>query len=356
MKKLAVLLVVALLLPMILVGCGKSDKVVLNVYNWGEYIDDEILDVNEAFEEATGIEVNYKTYDSNESMYTLLSTGAADYDVVFPSDYMVGRMIKEGMLAELNFDNIPNYQYIDEAYRNLAYDPENKYSVPYLWGTVGIFYNKKYVDEADLKAQGWGILWNEKYKDKIYMFDNPRDSFAIAQNLLGYSMNTTSEDELNAVYQKLAEQKSLVQGYYMDQIFQKMINEEGWLAPYYAGDGAIMIEGEDGNENIGFYIPESGTNFFVDAACVLKNSPHKAEAEKYIDFLCSTEAAKANAEYVGYSTPHTEARKQLDPAIGNNPMYYPDAELLKKTEVFLTLPPETDKLMNELWVKLKTQG
>lgn len=356
MKKLAVLLVAALLLPMVLTGCSKGDTVTLNVYNWGEYIDDEMLDVNEAFEEATGIKINYKTYDSNESMYTLLSTGAADYDVVFPSDYMVGRMINEGMLAELNFDNIPNYQYIDEAYRNLAYDPENKYSVPYLWGTVGIFYNKKYVDEADLKEKGWGILWDEKYKDKIYMFDNPRDSFAIAQNLLGYSMNTTDETELNAAYAKLVEQKSVVQGYYMDQIFQKMINEEGWLAPYYAGDGAIMIDGEEGNENIGFYIPESGTNFFVDAMCVLKDSPHKTEAEQYINFLCSTEVAKANAEYVGYSTPQTEARAQLDPEVASNPMYYPEESVLARTEVFLTLPAETDKLLNELWIKLKTQN
>lgn len=356
MKKIAMLLVVALLLPMVLTGCAGKNRVEINVYNWGEYIDDEIMDVNEAFEEATGIKVNYLTFDSNENMFNLISSGAAEYDVVFPSDYMVGKMIEAGLLAELNFDNIPNYKYIDEAYKNLAYDPENKYSVPYLWGTVGIFYNKKYVDEADLKEQGWGILWNEKYKGQIYMFDNPRDAFAIAENLLGYSMNTTDPDELNAAYQKLVEQKSVVQGYYMDQIFQKMINEDGWLAPYYAGDGAVMIYGEDGNPDIGFYIPDSGTNFFVDAMCVLESSAHKAEAEQYINFLCSTEAAKANAEYVGYSTPHTEARAQLDPEIGENPMYYPDEAVLANTEVFLTLPAETDKLMNELWIKLKTQG
>ena len=354
MKKLVFVLILALLLPMA-AGCKGKNRVTINVYNWGEYIDDEVMDVNEAFEEETGIHVNYKTFDSNESMYTLLSTGAAEYDVVFPSDYMVGKMIEEGMLAELNFDNIPNYQYIDEEYRNLAYDPENKYSVPYTWGTVGIFYNKKYVDEADLKTEGWNILWDEKYADKIYMFDNPRDAFAIAENLLGYSLNTTDEAELTAAYNKLAEQRSVVQGYYMDQIFQKMINEEGWLAPYYAGDGSIMIYGEDGNENIDFYIPETGTNFFVDAMCVLATSTHKTEAEQYINFLCRTDVAKANAEYIGYSTPHKEARKVLDPEVGENPMFYPDQSVLDRTEVFLTLPADANKLMNDLWVKLKTQ-
>lgn len=355
MKKLVWVLVVALLMPAALLGCSDSDTVTINVYNWGEYMDLEDFDVNEAFYEETGIKVNYKTFDSNESMYTLISSGAAEYDVVIPSDYMVGKMIDEGLLAKLNFDNIPNYQYIDPLYRNLEYDPNNEYSVPYLWGTVGIFYNKKYVDEADLREQGWGILWNEKYKDKIYMFDNPRDSFAIAENLLGYSMNTTDTAELEAAYEKLAEQKPLVQGYYMDQIFQKMINEEGWLAPYYAGDGAIMMYGEDGNENIGFYIPDSGTNFFVDAMCVLATSQHKTEAEQYINFLCSTAASKANAEYVGYSTPQTESRQTLDPEVGNNPMFYPDESVLAKTEVFLTLPTAADKKMNELWIKLKTR-
>ncbi|MBO5798355.1 MAG: spermidine/putrescine ABC transporter substrate-binding protein [Clostridia bacterium] len=356
MKRIVFLLILALLLPFSLCACSPEEEVgTLNVYNWGEYIDDEILDVNEAFYEETGIKVNYKTFDSNESMYTLISTGAADYDVVFPSDYMVGRMIKEGLLAELNFDNIPNYQYIDERYRHLEYDPEGKYSVPYMWGTVGIFYNKKYVTEEEMKASGWDILWSEKYKGKIYMFDNPRDAFAISQLSLGYSLNTTDPKELHASYEKLLKQKPVLQGYYMDQIYQKMLNEEGWLAPYYAGDAALLMYGEDANENIGFYIPESGTNLFVDAACVLKNSKHKKEAEMYINFLCKTEVALANAEYVGYSTPHTEARAQLDPEISENPIYYPAQSVLDKSEVFLTLPEETNKLMSELWIKLKTR-
>ena len=304
-----------------------STGVTLNVYNWGEYIDNEDMEVNKAFEHMTGIKVNYQTFDSNESMYTLIKAGAADYDVVFPSDYMVGKMKDEGMLAKLNFDNIPNYKYIDDQYKILSYDPTNEYSVPYTWGTVGIFYNKKYVDEADLK-QGWDILWNEKYSGKIFMFDNQRDAFGIALKKLGYSMNTTNKDEWQAAYEELVKQKPLVQGYFMDPVYDKMIAEEGWLAPYYSGDGSIMIYGEDGNEDIDFFVPDQGTNLFVDAMCVLQSSQHKTEAEQYINFLCRTEIAKANAEYLGYSTPHTEARKQLDPEVANNPVFYPAKEVL----------------------------
>ncbi len=342
-----------------IVGCSASnveegDTVVLNVYNWGEYIDDEILDVNRLFEEETGIRVNYKTFDSNESMYTLISSGAADYDVVFPSDYMVGKMIDEGLLAKLDFSNIPNYQYIDDAYKNLEYDPNNEYSVPYTWGTVGIFYNKKYVDEEDLK-DGWGLLWNEKYKNRIFMFDNPRDAFAIALKYKGYSMNTEDPQEIQEAYDLLVEQKSVVQGYYMDQTFQKMINEEGWIAPYYSGDGAIMMYGDDGNEDIGFFVPHQGANLFVDAMCITANSPHKKEAEMYINFMCRTDVAKANTEYIGYSTPHTEALAQLDPEISEDPMFYPDKETLENTEVFVTLGNEANTLQKRLWIKLKTE-
>lgn len=352
MKKLVCFLVVCLLCSL-LGGCGyTSDTVTLNVFNWGEYIDDEILDVNALFTEETGIKINYKTYESNESMYTLLESGAAEYDVVIPSDYMIGKMIQEGMLAKLNFDNIPNFQYIDPTYRNLAYDPTNEYSVPYTWGTVGIFYNKKFVDEADLE-QGWDILWNEKYAGKIYMFDNARDSFAIAMKKLGYSMNSENPAEWQAAYEALAEQKQLVQGYFMDQVFQKMTNEEGWLAPYYSGDGANMITGDDGNEDISYFVPQQGTNLFVDAMCVLSNSKNKEAAEQYINFMCRTDVAVANAEYICYSTPHTEALEELDPEVSGDPMFYPSKEVLENTEVFITLGDETQKLEKELWIKLK---
>lgn len=351
MKKFVVLLGIVLMLGS-LSGCATKGKVV-NVYNWGEYIDDEVVDVNKKFTEETGIRVNYQTYESNEKMYTLVSAGDSGYDVVFPSDYMVGKMIKEDLLAKLDFENIPNYQYIDDAYKNLEYDPTNEYSVPYTWGTVGIFYNKEQVDQADLE-QGWDILWNEKYKDKIYMFDNSRDAFGIALLKLGYSLNTTDKAELDKAYEELNKQKSVVQGYFMDQIFQKMTNEEGWLAPYYSGDGSIMMYGDEGNPNIGFFVPKQGTNLFVDAMCVLKSSEHKEEAEAYINFLCSTAIAKANAEYLGYSTPHKEARKQLDEDVANNPIFYPPEDILKKTEVFLTLPDDINQYMEELWYKVRT--
>lgn len=359
LKKIAVVLIAALLMPFALCGCSEEESRTLNVFNWGEYICDEedfeekLIDINRAFEKETGIKVNYKTFDSNESMYTLISTGAADYDVVFPSDYMVGRMIDEGLLAELNYDNIPNYKYIDqELCKKFSYDPEGKYSVPYMWGTVGIFYNSKYVPTEEVETQGWKILWNERYKNKVYMFDNPRDAFAVAEAQLGFSINTDDEDELQAAYELLIEGKDVVQGYYMDQIFQKMINEEGWIAPYYAGDGSIMMDPDEGNEDIRFYMPP-GANMFVDAMCVLKTSDMKEEAEAYINFLCRTDIALANANYVGYSTPQTEARALLDPEIANDPMYYPDEAMLSTTEVFLTLDDKTNKLMNRLWIKLK---
>lgn len=356
MKRMLGLALVLCLMAGFFSGCDfGQDVVTLNVYNWGEYISDgsdDLMDVNAAFEERYGVRVNYKTYESNESMYTLLESGAAEYDIVIPSDYMIGKMIQEDMLAKLNFENIPNYKYIDDKYKNLEYDPNNEYSVPYTWGTVGIFYNKKYVDEEDL-AQGWDILWNPKYKEKIFMFDNARDSFMIALKKLGYSMNTTDPMQWQEAYDALADQKPLVQGYFMDQVFQKMTNEEGWLAPYYSGDGANMITGDDGNENIGFFVPEQGTNLFVDAMCVLKTSQNKEWAEKYINFMCEPDVATANAEYICYSTPHTEALDMLSDEVRNDPMFYPPQTVVDKAEVYITLPETTIKLQKDLWIKLK---
>lgn len=325
--------------------------VTINVYNWGEYIDDSYLEVNRAFTHMTGIEVNYKTFDTNEAMYALISNGAADYDVIVPSDYMIGKMVKEGLLAKLNFDNIPNYKYIDELYKNLEYDPQNEYSVPYTWGVVGIFYNSKYVDEADV-AQGWDLLWNEKYAGNIYMFDNQRDAFGVALSKLGYSLNTTNLDEIDKAGQLLLELKPLLQAKVMDQVYDKMINEEGWIAPYYAGDMVIMMDEEEGNPDIRFTIPGGKTNFFVDAMCIPAASQHKAEAEAYINFMCQTEVALANTLEIGYSTPHTEARKLLDPEVGENELFYPPKEVLDQTEVFLTLPEEVNERMNYWWRQL----
>lgn len=335
------------------VDAGAADETVtINVYNWGQYISDGTdgyIDINKAFTEATGIEVNYMTYDTNESLYTKLKTGGSTYDIIIPSDYMAGRLIDEGLVQKIDFNNIPNYSYIDEAYKNTAYDPTNEYSVPYTWGTVGVIYNTKYVDEADIGS--WDLLWNEKYSGKILMFDNNRDAFAIAEALLGYSLNTTDEDELRASADYLKEQKPLVQQYVMDQIFDKMIREEAWVAPYYAGDYLWML---DENEDLGFYFPEETFNMYIDCFMIPTSSEHKAEAEAYINFLLDPEICGENLEYLGYSAPESAAKEYMDPEIAESEIAYPSAEVLSRTENFLYLPAETNQLMDSLWLEVKT--
>jgi len=336
-------------------GCGGSqDTVTLYVYNWGQYIsegDDGSLDVIAAFEEAyPNIHVQYSTYDSNEIMYSKLSNGGITVDVIIPSDYMIGRMRQEGMLMELNFDNIPNYQYIDESFRGMAYDPENKYSVPYTWGTVGIIYNTKHVDPADVT--GWELLWNEKYAGKILMFDNSRDAFGIAQYLLGYSVNTTDEAELRACADKLAEQKPVVQQYVMDQIFDAMENEEAWIAPYYAGDYLTMVEE---NPDLAFYQPqEQGFNIFVDAMCIPTCCQEKEAAELFINFLCDPEVSAANMDYLGYSVPASASKAHMDPEMAENQIAYPSQEVLRNATSFDHLPEETSRYMESLFMEVRS--
>ena len=330
------------------------EKVTINVYNWGQYIadgTDGYIDVNKAFTEATGIEVNYMTFDSNETMYTKLKTGGSTYDVIIPSDYMVARLIAEDMLEELDYSNIPNYALVDEAYKNTSFDPENKYSVPYTWGTVGVIYNTKYVDEADTGS--WDLLWNEKYSGKILMFDNPRDAFAIAQFLLGIDINTEDADELRSAAYKLIEQKPLVQGYVMDQIFSKMEREEAWIAPYYAGDYLLMAEE---NPDLAFYFPEEGFNLFIDAMCIPKGCQNKAAAEAYINFLCNPEISGENLDYLGYSTPISEAKQYMDPDVAASEIAYPTEETLANGRAFINLSAETSQLTDSLWLQVKTQG
>ena len=348
---LSVLLAVSCLAG--LSGCGSSEKTTLYVYNWGQYIsegDDGSLDVIAAFEEAyPNIRVQYSTYDSNEIMYSKLANGGITVDVIIPSDYMIGRMVQEGMLEELNFDNIPNYQYIDDAFKNTSYDPENKYSVPYTWGTVGIIYNTKYVDEADVT--GWELLWNEKYAGKILMFDNSRDAFGIAEYLLGYDVNTTDEAELQACAAKLAEQKPVVQQYVMDQIFDAMENEEAWIAPYYAGDYLTMVEE---NPDLAFYRPTAqGYNMFIDAMCIPTCAQEKEAAETFINFLCSPEISSANMAFLGYSVPSTAAKELMDPEIANSDVAYPDADTLATGTSFNYLPEETSRYMESLFMEVR---
>ena len=336
-----------------LVFSARQETITLNVYNWGQNIadgSDDTLDIIAAFEEKyPNIKVNYSTYDSNEALYTKLSNGGITVDVIIPSDYMIARLIHEDMLLELDFDNIPNYQYIDDTFKNTAYDPENKYSVPYTWGTVGIIYNTKYVDEADVT--GWELLWNEKYDDKILMFDNSRDAFGIAQYVLGYSVNTTDLEELRDCAELLAEQKPLVQQYVMDQIYDLMENEEAWIAPYYAGDYLVMAEE---NENLAFYLPEDqGFNRFVDAMCIPTCCQEKEAAELFINFVCDPEIAAANMEWIAYSTPISAARDYMDPEMANNPVSYPSAEVLANGTSYDYLPAYISRYVESLFLEVR---
>ena len=332
---------------------GAEEQVTINVYNWGQYIadgSDDSLDIIAAFEEKhPNIKVNYSTYDSNEIMYSKLTSGGITVDVIFPSDYMIARMISEDMLLELDYSNIPNYRYVDEAFKNTAYDPQNLYSVPYTWGTVGIIYNTKYVDEADVT--GWELLWNEKYAGKILMFDNSRDAFGIAQFLMDEDINTTDKAVLDAAAEKLKEQKPVLQQYVMDQIYSTMENEEAYIATYYAGDCMTMIEN---NPDLAFYLPEDqGFNLFIDAACIPNCCQEKEAAETFINFLCDPEISAANMDWVCYSTPISEAKQYLPEETVNNPVAYPSDEVLENGVSFAFLPEDISRYMESLFMQVR---
>ena len=332
-------------------GRFRGQNITINVYNWGEYISDGgdgSLDVIAEFERLTGINVNYTMFATNEEMYTKLKSGGANYDVIIPSDYMIGRMANEGMLAPLNYDNIPNAQYIGEQYRGLEFDPQNQYSVPYMWGMVGIVYNTTMVDG---EVTSWDILWDEQYAGDILMFNNSRDAFAIAAFRLGLSVNPQTEEDIAAMAELLKEQKSVVQMYVMDEIFDKMEGGEAAVAPYYAGDAITMMEE---NPDLAFVIPEEGTNYFVDAMCIPATSQNKEAAEMFINFMCETEISVANAEYIGYSTPQLLAWAALPDEIKNNPISYPSAEVLANTETFTVLPDNINEAMDRAWSDVKS--
>ncbi|MEG1869693.1 MAG: spermidine/putrescine ABC transporter substrate-binding protein [Oscillospiraceae bacterium] len=327
----------------------KGKELELNVYNWGEYIsngEDNSMDVNKEFEALTGIKVNYTTFDTNESMYAKLKSGANSYDVVIPSDYMVSRLVKENMLEPLDFKNIPNFKNIDEKFLNPSYDPENKFSVPYTFGTVGIIYNK---DMVKGEITSWDSLWDTQYAGKILMFKNPRDAFAIALFKLGYNVNTEDEKQLQEAADLLKQQKSLVQAYVMDQIFDKMQGGEAALAPYYAGDFYTMKEV---NDKLEFCVPKEGTNLFVDAVCIPKGAANKQAAEMYINFLNEPQVAAANIEYICYSTPNKAALALLDEETRNDPVRYPNTEQMKNMQAFTYLPDKTNLLLDQLWTEI----
>ncbi len=371
---LSVLLIALILLPAAvgLFACSskEGDTVTLYVYNWGEYISDGSegsLDVNEMFEDwyyetyGVRVEVNYSTYSSNESMYAKLSSGSVNYDVVVPSDYMIERMIEEDMLAELNFDNIPHIGNIDAAFFGEDatfdyYDPDNKYSVPYMYGMIGIIYNTSMVSEDDPALGSWQIMWDERHTGNILQFNNSRDAFGTAQYFLGLDVNSDSEADWRLALEKLKEQKPVLQGYVMDEIFNKMENGSAAIAAYYAGDFLAMYEN---NEDLEFFYPREGTNLYVDAMCIPKSSHNKEIAERYIDFMLTEAPAVANAEYTYYASPNTAVRENEEYVEYMNSIKDGAYDLMYGTDSVQTssyknMSGEKLIMLNELWEELKS--
>ena len=328
-------------------GVVNDDKLV--VYNWGEYIDPEVLTI---FEEETGINVVYEEFETNEILYPKVSSGAIAYDVVCPSDYMIQRMIENDLLTEINFDNIPNIKNIGKQYmeQSRQFDPENKYSVPYCWGTVGILYNKTMVDEP---VNSWSILWDPKYKDNILMQDSVRDAFGATLKYLGYSLNSTDLDELTEAKNLLIEQKPLVQAYVIDQVRDKMIGGEAALGVIYSGE-ALYCQQE--NPDLDYVIPKEGTNIWIDSWVIPKNAKNVENAEAFINFLCRPDIAKMNFDYITYSIPNTAGRDLIeDESLRNSPIAFPDDSKLENCETFRFLGDDNDALYNRLWREIKSK-
>ena len=345
MKKTALSVIFALVLTLTLGSCSsKLPNEVLYVYNWGEYIDDS---VNDLFEEEYGIKVVYDEYDNNESMYATLKNNAAEYDVIFPSDYMVARLIDEDMLEPINFDNVPNYRYIMERFKGLEYDPDNLYSVPYTWNVIGLLYNTEYVTET---PDSWADLWDDKYSGKVLMYNNSRDAIGLTLIKNGCSVNTEDVGELTKATEDVIELKKNLQAFVSDEIFNLMESGSAYMTPAYGGDILAMMEE---NENLDYVIPNEGTNFFVDAMCIVKGSKNKEAAEKYINFLCREDIAELNRAYTCYSTPHQTVYDNLDDETKNELISYPTEEILDRSQIYSHLSSETLDLYSKLWLKIK---
>ena len=326
----------------------RDKGITLNVYNWGEYISDgsdDSIDVIKEFEEISGIKVNYTLFDTNEDMYAKVVHGGSQYDIIIPSDYMIARLIDEDRLEKLDFDKIPNISLIDDKYRYTDFDPEGAYTVPYTWGMVGLVYNTKHVTAEE--ASTWDILWNEKFKGKVLMFGNSRDAFGIALKKLGYSLNTENLEEIDKAADALKAQKAINQMYAMDQTFDKMANENAYAAPYYAGDCLTMMER---NEDLAFSYPKEGVNQFIDSICIPKGTTNKDAAEAFINFLCETDIAVANCEFISYFTPQTEAME----IVGIDERIMPSDEVLENSETFVMLGDEANSHMEDLWLQIRS--
>ncbi|MCR5342109.1 MAG: ABC transporter substrate-binding protein [Butyrivibrio sp.] len=325
---------------------GNSDNVVY-IYNWGEYIDPEVLTI---FTEETGIEVVYDEFETNEIMFPKIKAGAVKYDLVCPSDYMIKKMIDNDLLQEIDFNNVPNYVNIGDDYWKLAedYDPGNRFAMPYVFGTIGILYNKNMVKE---KVDSWDILWDPKYKDEILMQDSVRDAFMVAEMKLGYSINTTDEDELQESKELLQKQKELVQAYVVDQVRDKMIGNEAALGVIYSGE-AIFTQRE--NPDLEYVIPKEGTNFWMDSWVIPKNAKHKENAEKFLNFLARADIACMNFDYITYSTPNMAARELVeDEDIKNSPIAFPDLSKYH-LEINVSLGEKADRHLSDLWREVKS--
>ena len=366
MKKMMTLLTAILLLVLCLTGCGGKETLTLNVYNWGEYISDgsegsfdTIREFETWYEETYGqkVTVNYSTYASNEDMYNKISSGAVSYDVIIPSDYMIAKMAEENLLHPLNFENIPNYQYIDDAFKGLYYDPQNQYSVPYTYGIVGVIYDANVVDEADIG--GWELMWNEKYSGRIVQFNNPRDAFGTAQYKLGLDVNSSDKAMWDLAYGEMLAQRPLVYSYVMDEIFNMMESGEAAIGAYYAGDYFTMVDAQAENVDLQFYYPEQ-TNFYVDAMCIPSCAQNKELAEIFINYMLSEEAAVANAEYTYYASPNSlvynNATYLEDLGEDTIAVLYPElgnfAEQYNKM-AFRNLNREMLDYLNTLWENVK---
>lgn len=345
-KNLVLLAALIMAVAVLLSACGDSEpQEVVNVFNWGENIDESIFD---DFEEQTGIKVNYKVYESNEQLYTMLKQGGVNYDVIIPSDYMISRMIDEDMLEKIDYANVPNLSNIDSQYLNLEFDPNQEYSVPYTWGVVGIIYNTKTVTEP---VTSWATLFDEKYSGSILQFDNSRDAMATALFYLGYDINTIDKAQLDEAFDLLTKQKPILQGYYMDQQFDKLEGGEAAIGVYYAGDAVTMMSN---NPDLAFVVPSEGSNFFVDAMCIPKGAANKANGEAFINFMCEDEIVIRNMEVTGYATPSASAYAILDDELKNNPIIFPDKSILDNCQTYVNLPSETLELYNDYWTKLKS--
>ena len=347
MKKIVALFAaLALLLPLALPMGALAANEVVNVYNWNNYMDESVYEI---FEQETGIHVNPIYFVENEDMMVQLRVSPGAYDLVFPSDYCVERLISEGMLAEINKDNVPNLVHLDEKFLgdNCNYDPGNVYSIPFMWGTVGILYNTALVDEP---VDSWNILWNEKYANSIFMLDSLRDTMGIALKALGYSMNTRDLKELSEACDTLIAQKPLVKAYYVDETLDKMVAGDAALALMYSGDAlnAMLL-----NEDLAYSVPMEGSNVWVDPMVIPASAKNKENAEKLINFLCRPDIAQMNCEYIWYSSPNRTAIENMGEEYTENPTINPPQEVLDRCEFFHDIPDSFLTAYNSFWSKVK---